>query len=128
MYWSHSDKFSTNLPKFLYNRNWSNFLRMLMKASFRKLKPKVTNYRNYKRFCNENYPNELVTQFSKQNFEENSLQKFLKVCNKVLDKHALRKLKFLWGNHSPFTNLELSKAIMKRTRLQRKNWRKQKKS
>ena len=40
----------------------SDFHRMtvtVMKASFRKLKPKVIHYRNYKRFCNESYRNEL---------------------------------------------------------------------
>ena len=58
------------------------------KASFRKLKPKVIHYRNYKRFCNESYRNELVSEFLKQNFEENSLEKFLEVCNKILDKHV----------------------------------------
>ena len=96
----------------------SDFHRMtvtVMKASFRKLKPKVIHYRNYKRFCNESYRNELVAEFSKQNFEENSLEKFLEVCNEVLDQHLPRKLKFVQGNHSPFMNRELSKAIMTRT-------------
>ena len=92
----------------------------VMKASFQKLKPKVIHYWNYKHFCNENYRNELVADFSKQNFEENSLEKFLEVCNKVLDKHAPRKSKFVRGNHSPFMNWELSKAIMTRTRLRNK--------
>ena len=67
----------------------------VMEASFRKLKPKVIHYGNYKRFCNESYWNELVAEFSKQNFEEKSLEKFLEVCNKVLDKHAPCKLKFV---------------------------------
>ena len=83
--------------------------------TIRKLKTKVIHYRNYKRFCNESYRNELVAEFSKQNFEENSLEKFLEVCNEVLDQHLPRKLKFVQGNHSPFMNRELSKAIMTRT-------------
>ena len=53
-----------------------------------------------------------MKEFSKQNFEENSLEKFLETCNNVLDKNAPRKSKFLRGNHSPFINRELSKAIM----------------
>ena len=32
----------------------------VMKASFRKLKPKVIYYRSYKRFCNENYRNKIL--------------------------------------------------------------------
>ena len=62
----------------------------------------------------------LVTKFSKQNFEENLLGKFLEVCNKVLAKHALRKSKFVQGNHSPFMNWELLKAVMTGTRLRNK--------
>ena len=91
----------------------------VVKASFRKLKPKVIHlhYRNYKRFCNESYRNELVAEFSKQNFEENS---FVKVCNKVLDKHAPSKPKFVRGNHFPFMNRKLLKVIMTRIRLRNK--------
>ena len=69
----------------------SNFHRMTImvkKASFRKLKPKVMRYRNYKLFCNESYRNELAVELSKQkskknktkkqkNFEEKLLGKFL---------------------------------------------------
>ena len=62
----------------------------------------------------------LVAEFSKQNFEENSLEKLLEVCNKVLDMHAPRKSKFVRGSHSPFMNRELSKAIMTRTRFRNK--------
>ena len=95
-----------------------------MKASFRKLKSKLVHYRNYKRFCNEIYRNEQssigVAEFSKQNFEENSLEKFLEVCNKVLDKHAPRKSKLVRGSHSSFMNRELWKAIITRTRLRNK--------
>ena len=92
----------------------SDFHRMtvtVMKASFRKLKPKVIHHRNYKRFCNESYRNELMAEFSKQHFEENSLEKFLEVCNKVLDKHVPRKSKFVRGNHSPFMNRNFRKQL-----------------
>ena len=60
----------------------------VMKASFWKLKPKVIHYRNDKRLRNESYGNEQVTEFSKQNFEENSLEKFLEVCKKTCTRHA----------------------------------------
>ena len=83
----------------------SDFHRMtvtVMKASFRKLKPKIINYRNYKRFCNKSYWNELVTEFSKLFFKESALERFLEFCNKVLDKHAPGKSKFAQRNHSPY--------------------------
>ena len=47
----------------------------------------------------------------KTKFRETSLEKFLEVCNKVLDKHVPRKSKFVQGNHSPFMNQELSKKL-----------------
>ena len=80
-----------------------------MKVSFRKLKPKVINYRNYKHFCNENYRNELVTEY---------------VWKKVLDKYAPLKSKFVPGNHSPFIYREPSKAIMTSIYSSKKNLKK----
>ena len=96
----------------------------VMKVSFKNLKPKVLNYSNYKHFISENYRNELVTEFSKQNFQENSLEKFHEVCNKVIDKHAPHNSESVRGNHSPFINRELSKAIMTRINSSKKNLKK----
>ena len=71
-----------------------------MKASFQKLKSKVINHRNYKRFCSKSYQNEPVTEFSKQHLKKHFWE-FLEVCNKVLDNHASRKSKFVQDIDSP---------------------------
>lgn len=94
----------------------------VMKASYRKLKPEFINYGNYKRFYNESYQNELVTDFSRQKTKKKkiSFEKIFEVCNKILDKYALHKSRFGQGNHSPLMNRELSKAILTRTRLRDK--------
>ena len=42
---------------------------------------------------------------------------FLISCNKILDQYEPRKKKYVRGNHSPFMNKNLSKAIMLRTKL-----------
>ena len=42
---------------------------------------------------------------------------FLISYNKILDQYAPRKKKYVRGNHSPFMNKNLSKAIMLRTKL-----------
>ena len=42
---------------------------------------------------------------------------FLIFSNKILDHYAPRKKKYVRGNHSPFMNKNLSKAIMLRTKL-----------
>ena len=44
-------------------------------------------------------------------------ESFASSCNKILDNHAPLKKKYVRGNHSPFMNKSLSKAIMVRTRL-----------
>ena len=64
--------------------NFDRIAVTFMKTSFQKLKPKDINYRNYKRFCNESYRNEIVTEFSKPYVENNSSEKFPEVRNKVL--------------------------------------------
>ena len=45
------------------------------------------------------------------------LRKFIKVCINKLNNHASSKKKYTRGNHLPFMNKELSKAIMNRIRL-----------
>ena len=92
----------------------------VMKASFQKLKPRVINYRKYSSFSSEKYREDLVRELSEVNFKDNSISQFLETCVNVLNKHAPRKKKFLRGNHSPFMNRELSKAIMTRTRFRNK--------
>ena len=39
---------------------------------------------------------------------------------KTLNKHAPKKTKYVRGNHAPFMNREILRAIMKRTRLRNK--------
>ena len=48
------------------------------------------------------------------------MKRFLEICQDTLKRHALRKKKSIRGNHSPVMNKELSKAIIKRTRLRNK--------
>ena len=50
-------------------------------------------------------------------YQKKMLETFIKVCINTLNKHAPSKKKYTRGNHLPFMNKELSKAIMNRTRL-----------
>ena len=45
---------------------------------------------------------------------------FFSICSELLDWYAPRKKKFIRGNQAPFWNRELSKEVMKRTRLRNK--------
>ena len=44
-------------------------------------------------------------------------ESFAVTCNKILDNHSPLKKKYVRGNHWPFMNKSLSKAIMVLTRL-----------
>ena len=83
----------------------------VMKTNFRKLEPKIINYRNYRYFSNDRFREKVTSELSKVVLEnsDKGFNKFLDVC-----KEALR------GNNSPFMNRILSKEIMKRSRLRNK--------
>ena len=83
------------------------------------LKPRTTNYRSYKHFSNEAYRESLSHDISKEVFVDNDdgLQRFFDININILNRHAPRKRKLARGNQMPFIKKELSKAIMKRSRL-----------
>ena len=53
----------------------------------------------------------------KKLLDEKELDGFSEICTKVLDKHARQKKRYLRSNYKLFTNNEISKAFMTRTRL-----------
>ena len=61
-------------------------------------------------------------ELSKTTLEENAdvFVEFIEICQKTLNHHAPTKQKFVRGNHLPFMNKTLSKAIMHRTRFRNK--------
>ena len=92
----------------------------VVKASFKKLNPKYLIYRKKKSFSNQRYREDLVLELAKENFNTNTLDKFLGICVNVVNQHATCKKKTLRGNNSSFMNKKLSKAIMTRTKLRNK--------
>ena len=93
----------------------------IMKSSFQKIKPSIITYCDYKYFNNYNFREDLVYFLSYTNLNvSNPLEKLLSICREVLDKHAPLKKTFVRGNHSPFINKDLSKAIMTRSRFRNK--------
>ena len=113
------DLLLTNFLKYFQNSSvietgLSDFHKMVvtvMKTNFRKLEPKIINYRNYRYFSNDRFREKVTSELSKVVLEnsDKGFNKFLDVC-----KEALR------GNNSPFMNRTLSKEIMKRSRLRNK--------
>ena len=73
----------------------SDFHRMtitVMKAYSPKLRPKLVNYRDFKKFSNESFRDELLTNLcrSAPNYDD-----YTKLVNRVLDRHALQKKRYI---------------------------------
>ena len=100
----------------------SDFHKMVvtvMAITYRKLEPRIVYYRDFKYFCNNSFKESLQKTIL-QNLGigcDEIYESFAASCNKILDNHAPVKKKYVRGNHSPFKNKSLSKAIMVRTRL-----------
>ena len=89
---------------------------------FKKLKPRVINHRSCKLFSNEVFRGNLLGKLSQQTFVNNEygFEKFCNITLKTLDKYAPMKEKLARGNQIPFMTKDLSKNIMKRSRLRYK--------
>ena len=92
-----------------------------MKSSLPKLEPKIVHYRNYKKFDNLNFRNELLYRISEIGFQNVDSACFENIFLTTLDMHAPLKTKYLRANNSPFMTKDLSKAIMVRSRLKNKS-------
>ena len=91
----------------------------ILKSNFVKQEPKIFNYRNYKKFNNKRFRNDLLREISKKGFHELSCMEFETLT--TLNYHAPMKTKYIRANNSPFMNKELSKVIMVRSRLRNKS-------
>ena len=89
-----------------------------MKTTFQKLDPKIIHYRDYRKYCNDSFRQDLLSTMVMENINlSNGLQKCIDICIKTLDKFALRKKKYSRGYNMPFMNKSLCRVHMKRTRL-----------
>ena len=96
----------------------SDFHKMVVsvvKTTFKKKKPKIVTYRDYKRFDNEKFRESLITYFSTD--KNISYDSFENLVLQTLGKMAPIKQKHIKGNQSPFMNKDIHKDIMTRTRL-----------
>ena len=93
-----------------------------MKASFQRLQPRIINYRDYRRFQNDVFREELLSELLNVSIGENEegFSNFLDICKKNVNYHAPCKQKYARENHLPFMNKTLSKEIMKKTKLRDK--------
>ena len=73
-----------------------------MKSTFQKQVPKILNYRNYKRFNNELFQNDLMFEISKIGLNSICCQQFENIFMLTLNKHAPSKTRYVRANNSPF--------------------------
>ena len=95
----------------------------VMRKTFKKMHPRVTNYRSYRDFSNETFRAFLINNFSNVVFvnKDDELQKFCQVTMDTLNSFAPIKKKYVPGNQMPFMTKNLSKEIMTRSRLRNKH-------
>ena len=89
------------------------------KSHFVRLSPKAIYYKNYKNFDESKFIDAdlIYTDFSLQSDDPDENYSFLtREFSKIVDKHAPLRKKFIRGNHAPFMNKELRKAIYTRSR------------
>ena len=107
----------------VFETGLSDFHKMavtIMKASSERLQPKIINYRDYKRFQNNVFREELLSELPNVNIDEKCFSNFLDICKEILNHHAPCKKNYARGNHLPFIDNTLSKEVMKLTRLKNK--------
>ena len=87
----------------------------VLKTTFSKSKSKKINYRNFKKFIEEDFNQELRGRLSTELLDNYS--SFENVFIDVLDRHTPIKKKVIRANHAPYVTKTLRKAIMKRSQL-----------
>lgn len=91
-----------------------------MKTKFKKGKPNIQQYRDYKKFDHETFRGDLFKSLNETDFLGIDLEASLNKVMNTLNIHAPKKTKYLRTNQAPFMNKELNKAIMTRSRLRNK--------
>ena len=91
----------------------------VMRKTFKKMRPRVINYRSYRDFSNETFRVSLINNLSNEVFLNNDdgLEKFCKTIMDTLNSFAPINKKDARGNQMPFMTKNLSKETMTRSRL-----------
>ena len=89
----------------------------VMKVFYKKRKPKIIQYGNYKNFDNQVFQRELNSELLKIDLNNAELSEFTEIFLSILDKPAPKNQKFIRANNSNFVTKNLTKAIMKRSKL-----------
>ena len=94
----------------------------VMRKTFKKVRPRIINYRSFKHFSNEAFRISVEKKLSREVYvnKNKGLERFCKITMDTLNKVAPIKRKYARGSQMPFMTKELSKEIMARSRLRNK--------
>ena len=94
----------------------------VMKVFYKKQKPNIVTYRNYKHFSNEAFMFDVKNSIIQMTSERNNLEfdRFKTALDKAIQRHAPIKKRYVRANQAPFINKKINKEIMKRSRLRNK--------
>ena len=120
------DLLLTNFPKsFLKSQiletGLSDFHKLtltVLKRHYKKQKPLVVTYRDYKNFSNESFRTELLS--TKERYSNISFADFHSKFFYLLGKHAPVKKSYIRANQKNFMDKELNQAIMVRSKIRNK--------
>ena len=90
-----------------------------MTKTFKKIRPRVINYRSYRDFSNKTFRVSLINNLSNEVFVNNDheLEKFCKTTMDILNSFAPTKKKCARANQMAFMTKNLFKEIMTRSRV-----------
>ena len=92
----------------------------VLKTFYKKQRPKIIHYRDYKNLENGNFRQDLKKELLKFDITNAPLSKFNDTVLSVLDKHASKEMKYIRSNNCNFMSKELRKAILNRSKLRNK--------
>ena len=103
----------------------SDFHKMILtvlKSSFVKQKTRVLIYRNDKFFNNTLFRDQILNKLRNSNLQisNKDLKHFKETCLSVVNTIAPLKRRFIRVNQAPFTNKEIERAVMVRSKLRKK--------
>ena len=91
----------------------------VMKVFYKKQKPTIITYCNYKNFSNNVFMADVLSRISQVTSENNDLEfdLFKAILHEAAQKHAPIKQRYARANKSPFINKTINKEIKKRSQL-----------
>ena len=92
----------------------------VLETTFPKQGPTDINYRNYKKYNENVFKNDLQQELQRIDPSDLNYSSFETAFDRVLDKHAPIKKKYVRANDKPFMTCALRKATMLRSRLRNK--------